>query len=64
MCEAERDDSEDIRIHDENIDVGTSPETLSDINNVCTCHICEYVKVVFNPFKRHVFWTMVSFNSA
>ena len=41
MCEAERDDSEDIRIHDENIDVGTSPETLSDIKNVCTCNICE-----------------------
>ena len=64
MWQAERDDSDDRRIHDENIDVGTSPETLGDINNACTCHICEYVKVVFNPFKRHVFWTMVSFNSA
>ena len=61
MWQAERDDSDDRRIHDENIGVGTSP---GDINNACTCHICEYVKVVFNPFKRHVFWTMVSFNSA
>ena len=63
MCEAERDDSDDRRIHDENIDVGTSPETLGDINNVCTCSFCGDVKFVLNPFTTHVFWMIMSLNS-
>ena len=63
MCETERNDLEDIKLHDENNEVSTKSETIGDINNASTCLVCEYVKVMFDP-KNMFFWTMRSLRYA
>ena len=40
---------EDIKLHDENNEVSTKLKTIGEINNVSTCPVCEYVKVMFDP---------------
>ena len=53
-CEAERADFEAIKLHDENIEVSTKLETIGEINNVSTCSVCEYVKVMFDPKNTYL----------
>ena len=54
MCETERNDLEDIKLHDENYEVSTKSETIGELNNVSTCPDCEYVKVVFDAKNTYV----------
>ena len=60
MCEAGRGVFEDKKVHDENNEVSGKSEALRELNNMSTCPGCGYFMVVFDPFKKHVFWTLGS----
>ena len=52
MCETERNDFGDIKLHDENNEVSTKSEMVWEILIVFTRLVCEYINVVFKSFKN------------